>query len=399
MPGISPLLDQSLDFDPAADFDAFLKAAPSRWAVYLFVDEANQPVQLLCVKNLRYSLKRRLGGAETIGLSRRVNYRELVRRIYFRRVDSSFEADWLYYEVARAVFPQTYRGMVGFRPAWFVHVNPETTFPRYVKTTDLSRSGLLAGPLEDKHAAARVIHLIEDAFDLCRYYQILVEAPTGEACAYKEMGKCPAPCDGSISMEQYHRMIAWSAQVLVEPDAEQRSQLRRMQQAAADLQFEWAGKIKAFSDQLNQLGKGPFRFVRNLREFAFLSIQNGPKTGTLKLFLILPGSVQEVLGVRNGPTTDLAEILRQVLAKAASHQHRPLDQREADLVGIVTQHLFAAKNRSGYFLSLRDISERELTKALGAMGRQAMIEENLEEEGVMRELQSIPENNASADVE
>ena len=159
----------------------------------------------------------RLGGDETIGLSKRVNYRELVRTIRWRRIDSTFEADWVYYEAARIVFPQTYRGMVGFRPAWFIHVNPETSFPRYIKTTDLSRSGVIAGPLADKHAAARLIALVEDAFDLCRYYQILTEAPNGKACTYKEMGKCPAPCDGSISMEQYHRMIQWSVETLIDP--------------------------------------------------------------------------------------------------------------------------------------------------------------------------------------
>ena len=42
-----------------------------------------------------------------------------------------FEADWVYYETARRVFPQTYRGMVGFRPAWFLQVDPKSSFPRY----------------------------------------------------------------------------------------------------------------------------------------------------------------------------------------------------------------------------------------------------------------------------
>src|SRR5439155_16195446 len=119
----------------------------------------------------------------------------------WRRVDSAFEADVVYLAAARELFPRTYRGMIGFRPAWFVHVNPEHNFPRYVKTIDATtRAGLLLGPLEDKHDAARLIEIIEDSFDLCRYYHVLVEAPNAMACAYTQMGKCPAPCDGSISM-------------------------------------------------------------------------------------------------------------------------------------------------------------------------------------------------------
>src|SRR5207248_5372838 len=125
----------------------------------------DRPIQLLCVRNLRSSLKRRLGGTETVGPSKRVNYRDLVRRIHWRRVDSAFEADWVYYEAARLLFPRTYQGMVGFRPAWFVHVNPDAYFPRYTNTIDLTtKTGLLIGPVEDKHAAARLIQLAEDAF-------------------------------------------------------------------------------------------------------------------------------------------------------------------------------------------------------------------------------------------
>src|SRR5689334_14877296 len=95
------LFDHHAEFDPVGDFDAFLKNVPAKWVVYLLADADDRPVQLLCVKNLRYSLKRRLGGDEaTLGLSRRVNYREIVRRVHWRRVDSAFEADWLYYEAA-----------------------------------------------------------------------------------------------------------------------------------------------------------------------------------------------------------------------------------------------------------------------------------------------------------
>src|SRR3954465_15232224 len=298
----SQVFDQHLDFDPAGDFEAFLKRAPAKWVVYLLADEADRPVQLLCVKNLRSSLKRRLGGDETIGLSKRVNYREIVRRVHWRRVDSAFEADWIYYEAARQGFPQTYAGMVGFRPAWFVHVNPDNPFPRYVKTIDLSKPGLLIGPLEDKHAAAGFIELAEDAFDLCRYYNVLVEAPGARACAYKEMGKCPAPCDGSISMEQYRGMVEWSARSVVDPAPLVRDHTRRMQQAAAELRFETAAKIKAFVDSFSILGKGPFRHVRRLAEFNFLSLQHGPRVGTAKVFLITPGRVEQVACLVAEPT-------------------------------------------------------------------------------------------------
>jgi len=293
---VADILASTARFDPAGDFELFLKSVPAGWVVYLLADEQDHPVQLLCVKNLRQSLRRRLSGQETLGPSKKVNYRDLVRHIHWRRVDSAFEADWIYYEIARRIFPDTYRGMVGFRPAWFVHVNPAADFPRYTKTIDLAgKSGLLLGPVEDKHAAARLIELLEDAFDLCRYYNILMQAPHGKACAYKEMGKCPAPCDGSISMERYHAMIARSAAAAVDATEIIRAAQARMAAAARELRFETAGKIKAFIDKLSELGKGPFRYLRELHDFQWISLQRGPRAKTAKVFLICQGRV-EALG-------------------------------------------------------------------------------------------------------
>src|SRR2546429_8783832 len=93
---LSSLFSFRADFDPVADFEPFRKLVPARWVVYLMADADDRPVQLLCVKNLRYSLERRLHGEEATGLSKRVNYREIVRRIYYQRVDSAFEAAGLF---------------------------------------------------------------------------------------------------------------------------------------------------------------------------------------------------------------------------------------------------------------------------------------------------------------
>jgi excinuclease UvrABC nuclease subunit len=385
--GFRDILTNRADFDPAGDFDAFTKNVPARWAVYLLADAEDRPVQLLCVKNLRYSLRRRLGPEDVdAGPSRRVDYREIVRRICWRRVDSAFEADWAYYEAARLVFPQTYQGMVGFRPAWFVHVNPEANFPRYQKTTDLTRqAGLYLGPLEDKHAAARLIELAESAFDLCRYYPVLVEAPNARACAYKEMGKCPAPCDGSISMGQYRDMIERSARTLVDPADVIRDQADRMRQAAADLKFEAAGRIKQFLAQLEQLGKGPFRHVSLLSNFAYLALQHGPRPGRVKVFLITPGRVEEIAGLIGDPRP--AELIHLALTVANERGRPEIDEAGAERVGVVTHHLFAPTRR-GVFLRLDGIDEKSVARGLKDLQKQGAPEET-EGEGVMKELQAL----------
>jgi len=389
MPPIAAILDHSLDFDPTADFEAFVRAAPAKWVVYLLCDAADQPVQLLCVKNLRYSLKRRLGGDETIGLSKRVNYKELVRRVDYKRVDSAFEADWIYYEAARLAFPKTYGGMVGFRPAWFVHVDPAANFPRFVKTIDLSdTTGQYIGPVEDKHSAQRLIELAEDSFDLCRYYNILVEAPHGRACAYKEMGKCPAPCDGTISMDVYREMVTQAAATLVEPVRELERQTARMKLAAASLQFEVAGRIKQLIGKLSDLGKGPFRHVASLTDFAFVALQQGPSRGDVNVFLITPGRIEPIACLIDVPERP-ADLLRTLLATAVERTTDRVDAIAAERVGIVAHHLFSPKGTQGAFLKVPVIDECSLVKAYKDVLKQKLTAEDADDEGVMKELQAI----------
>lgn len=393
MPEISELLEHHVAFDPGGDFEAFLRAVPGKWVVYLLSDAGDQPVQLLCVKNLRASLKRRLGGEEQIGPSRGVNYRDLIRHIRFRRVDSAFEADWLYYEIARQLFPQSYQGMVGFRPAWFVHVNPETQFPRYIKTTDLSRPGLHIGPVEDKHVAARLIQLVEDLFDLCRYYNILIEAPRARACAYKEMGKCPAPCDGSISMEQYRLVIEWSARTLVDPADTVRTHTRRMEQAASELRFELAAKIKSYVQQLSQLGKGAFRHARLIKDSQYVSFQHGPREGMVKVFLITPGHIMLVACMIDEPRSP-SELTGAILAAAerSADSNRPgnppIDAIGAERIGIVAHHLFSARAAHGVFVRLDELGEKTIARAYREL-RKRRLEEPTDAEGVLKELQSL----------
>jgi len=388
------MFDRSAAYDPQQPLDELLTTVPAKWVVYLFTDADDQPVQLLCVKNLRASLKRRLGGDELVGPSRKVNYREIVRHVYWRRIDSAFEADLVYLDIARQIFPQSYRGMLGFDPAWFVHVNPDTNFPRYVKTIDLTRPGLLIGPVQDKHAAARLIQSIEDAFDLCRYYNVLVQAPSGKACAYKEMGKCPAPCDGTISMAQYRDMVRLGAAVAVAPRRFLDEEKRRMSRAAAALDFELAGRIKQRIDRVSQFGKGAFRHVRDLADFRYVSLQHGPRSGTAKIFLIGPGVVDEVAGLIAADVRHTEDLLRMILARARQ-MPADLSEQGVERVGVFSEHLFRARRVSGVYLPLADLEDRSFAKACRDLqkqkspGDQPQSDDGEGDEGVVKELQQI----------
>lgn len=287
-----PLLDQFIPFDPAADFEAFLESIPAKWVVYLLSDEQGRPFQLLSVKNLRASLANRLTEHPADEKTRSIPYRQVVRQVAYRRVDSTLEAEWVYAQLARELFPDAYQKMLANWAPWYIAIDPEADFPRPPRwlITDQPDPSLLAttfGPITTKAAAQTLVETIEDAFDLCRYYQILCQAPHGQACAYKQMHKCPAPCDGSVSLEMYHQQIAMSLAALRSEDPAAAHE-PRMRQAAAALEFELAGKIKAHMQQLGSLKAAGM----SLDRLRFLALCRGGKAKAFKLMLLTPERIE-----------------------------------------------------------------------------------------------------------
>ena len=116
-------------------------------------------------------------------------------------------------------------------------------------------------------------------------------------------------------MDAYRQVVAWSAGVIIEPQELIRNATERMKQAATELRFETAAKIRAYVDSLSQLGKGSTRHMRRIEDFKYLSIQRGPRDNTAKAFLITPGKIAELLGLIDTPNHS-GDILRLALTAA-----------------------------------------------------------------------------------
>ncbi|MCS7034536.1 MAG: UvrB/UvrC motif-containing protein [Phycisphaerae bacterium] len=373
--------DTVCEIEATDDGPTAAAGVPARWVVCLLADEHDRPVQLLCVRNLRAFLRRRLAAGSQNGVSRRVDYRQLIRRVYYRRVDSDLEADLAYLQAARFLFPGDFERLIGAGPAWFLHIDPDAPHPRYTRTTDLSgRPGVLLGPLPDKSTAGRLIEKLEDWFDLCRYPRELAAAPHGNPCAYKEMGRCPAPCDGSIALDAYRQLVALSLQFLADPATFLQSLEARMHQAAAELRFETAQKIRQYIQSLSVLQTGPWRYLRPLSEFRYISIQHGPTARTAKVFLLTPWGAHVLLGLRGEPG-DFQEVARSVVSAACQIQPGPAD---AALVGLISRHLLSTRCEES-FIPLEKFDAAALKAGWLALG-QSRLSDAAPEDGVIRQV-------------
>ncbi|HVU65341.1 MAG TPA: hypothetical protein VHC70_15275, partial [Phycisphaerales bacterium] len=209
-------ITHTMTVPPSAEPD-FL-ALPDAAAVVLFESADDRAVLIATTASARDLARRRLS-PDPAARTTHADVRSLcaggsVRAI---RIGSSLEADAVYLRRARERLPHLAKVVAERWRAWFAHIDPDATFPQWTKTNLMGlvgvRSassaiegqsrGLLLGPIPDKDGAGRFIEAVIDAFDLCRYHNLLVQAPAAVACAYKEMGRCAAPCDGTETMESY----------------------------------------------------------------------------------------------------------------------------------------------------------------------------------------------------
>lgn len=186
-------------------------------------------------------------------------------------------------------------------------------------------------------------------------------------------------------------MIELSISVLLDPSDAIRQHEGRMRQAAVELRFELAGRIKQYMEELGVFAKGPFRHVRRLEDFRFVVLQAGPREGTAKVFLVTATKVSEVAGIINEPVSSGA-LLRMILdaAEASPKMDGGISDEVMDQIAVVTSHLFATRNSSGVFLPLSEVEDRVILKGyrdLQKQRRQGGDEGEDSDEGVMKELQ------------
>ena len=355
---------------------------PGKGAVYLLTQEGEggreSPLLLATVGDLRAALKRRLADTPEAEKSKRIEYGKLATRIYYRRVDSAFAANWWYMRAAKAVFPERYRELVPWRAGWWIGVEREGPFPKLRRANDLSDDAFAyAGPVRDRTAAAKLIETVEDLFDLCRYHQELVQAPHGRPCAYKEMGKCPAPCDGSVPVIWYRQQMgrAW-AFLVSRPDRQvwQAANEAAMKAAAGRLEFETAGRIKSRLARAAVMAGEAYEQVRPLEEFSFLSLQPGKGKRWVEPFLVSGGRIEALPQVENHKTKkDMARAAAEECVNRcrAMRGERTLMKDDAESAALVCHHLFRGEREQGIWLRAGEVAEGGAAFVIEAMEKLA----------------------------
>lgn len=374
---------------PAAPLD--LSSLPAKPGVFAIEDESGQTLALSATANLRRAVLMKLQPpASDAKPSKRIDYRALARRVLALRVGSAFEADWAWLQHARRRLPLTYRAALDRWQAWFVQCDPQAEFPQFTKVAhpkvEPHSTTVHLGPFPEKHAAGRYIEMLQDAFDLCRYYHILVQSPRGTACAYKEMGRCPAPCDGSVPLDHYRSQVRDAIAFASTPIDRWRSEEEAaMRKASDEMDFETAERHRQRLERTTIATRAEFAHVDRLERLSLVAVMPGETKKFARLFLIRGGWIEPIEDVaieteRERLGAVLAKIHRRAKPPATADLQHASDFCDAAIenIGLVCWHLFRRRESKhrGAFLRLDDaLTADHLLKALQSLKKTAPAEE------------------------
>lgn len=365
-----------ISFDPTPD--AGLTTLPARPGVVVF-ESGDATVQVAACGDMRAFVRRRLSPEAGPGL----DLGSITSRVLAVPVGSAYEADLVCLELARERLPQTYSSMTDRWRAWFIHLDAAAPTPVWTKTDLQERVGeldvtSLLGPMPDKHAAARFGELLDDLFSLCRYPAELARAPQGRSCAYKEMGKCPAACDGSEPMDAYRRRVVEAIEFAAAPWAAAIGKVEaQIEAAAAGLDFETARRLAESRTAIDKASKTrALRLVGRLDRLLVLGVLPAERFGWARLIVQAVGEVEVVADVSaEASEADLVEII-SALPRAVPQPKGPLTKAGAERIGLLVNHVFrpvprGRRRRAEWFdLSAREgavgLDPAELARAIGA---------------------------------
>ncbi len=352
------LFENMVELDANGAIDA--AALPTHGGVYLIADSGDRPIFLSFAQNLRRVVIGRLSAPPDDEKTRRVNLAELAARVYWCDTFSRFEGEWTHWRINRQLNPKHYRDTLSFGPCWFLRLRTDETTPRFTAVKTMSDpAARYAGPFPTRTAAEAWIQMLEDAFDLCRYQNVLAAAPQGERCAYFDMGKCPAPCDGTLPMDAYRSMLDAAMAFTIGDREPQLQALRKaMGRAAEELAFERASAVRTTIDKATALiDKPEYAHVGDMDAWSWMAMQRaGPprksdKTAKIRPFHVRVGSIEpgEPIALADIDTAAPRWIADNLADRpAASASIDPVAESEA--VWLVAKYVYQGERAPGLFL-------------------------------------------------
>lgn len=371
------LFDGHLVLAPQGDLAQATLELPTCGGVCLFLGDDDQPILLINGANLRNLVRRKLSDDHPDEKTKRTKLRPIVKKIMYRQSYSRFENQLHYFQIARAVYPDTYDQLFPSLDVWFIHVNLDDKYPVFTKTNkcDLTK-GRYWGPLPTNRSASNYLEILQSCFDLCRCPHLIAQAPNATPCSYAQMNRCCTVCDGSATRDEYLATIENTINFLSSSLPKSIDAMKlKMKELSDSLQFEQAQRVHHKITELTKLLAPAYRWVGPLENFCVLAFQNGPAVKvpqiraaqkTITPFIVTPNQVSQIAPFLPSEIKQLCQTLPDHinLAQLQLHQQN-ISQLQQHLFAWITQTLYKKTTTGELFITAEQLTKpEELTKLI-----------------------------------
>jgi len=256
--------------------------------------------------NLKRRLQRLLQPVE--GQTKRLNLRDKIARVAWRRTGSDFESMLLLYRASTAAFGRDEtRKRLKLHPPYVVLFTVENRFPRIYVTSRLGKRSLPTsyGPFASRASAERYVDGVNELFHLRRCHEELQPFPEHPGCAYGEMKKCSAPCQARVSDAAYRAEADAVLAFLATRGASMMDEVAAVRERASDdLDFEAAASAHAKYVLVKETAALAGELVRPLDELrGVVFLPSAEDAATIETWLMHGGCLHgperfSTLGVR-----------------------------------------------------------------------------------------------------
>lgn len=225
-------------------------SAPSGPGVYLMKDAEGAVIYIGKAKNLRTRVRAYLGGKDT-----RPMIPFLVPKIgdvEFIVTASEKEALILENNLIKKHRPRYNVNLRDDKNYFSIRVDPRVPFPRLELVRRIARDGArYFGPYSSSVAVRETLNILHQVFPL-RTCKDAVFKTRRRPCIEHEIGRCLAPCAGTVSPEAYRAVLD---DVLLFLEGREKTLVaglrERMKKAAGELRFEEAAALRNRIDAVN----------------------------------------------------------------------------------------------------------------------------------------------------
>ena len=222
---------------------------PHAPGVYLFRDERDRVLYVGTSKDLRTRVRSYFTASETrsrmgemVALASVVTGIECATALEAEVRELRLIAEHKPPYNRRSRFPERVHWIKLTREPW-----PRLSLVRQVLDDDAE----YVGPYSSRRAAERAVAALHESFPIRQCGGRMPKVPAMSACVLAEMGKCLAPCDGSVSHADYLAVVdRLRGSLLARPDTVVESLSRRMHALSAANRFEdagsWRERLSAF---------------------------------------------------------------------------------------------------------------------------------------------------------